>query len=274
MKKLIIAIALLVPVLSFAQLSDSSQRLLHVKGGMNFRDIGGYKTVDGREVVWGRVYRSAAINKLTDDDVALMDKKNIHTVVDFRGNAEAAAAPDRLAAGTDYTLSPAGSDSLPDASKMVVLLKQGNFLEKLYGDEGVQYFGDRYRPLFVKLLSLDNNEALMYHCTGGRDRTGMASALFLYILGVPQATISADFVASNVYLKPMMSQMMAPMAKMSGLTEDAIAKEMELRPELIDTFFSAIRKRYGSIEKFLQQEMGIGIKEVALLKQRYTKAIL
>src|SRR5688500_7521138 len=108
MKKLIIAIALMAPVFSFAQLTDSIQRLVPVKGGANFRDIGGYETTDGKRVVWNKIYRSAAINKLTDADVALLNKKGIHTVVDFRGEAEAAAAPDRLPANTDYTLCPAG----------------------------------------------------------------------------------------------------------------------------------------------------------------------
>lgn len=270
-KKTIITMAVLAPLFTFAQLNDSIKRLVPVKGGMNFRDIGGYKTTDGKEVVWGKVYRSASIDKLTDADVSLMDKKGIHTVVDFRGVAEAAKAPDRLPKNTDYTLSPAGSDSLPNASQMVKFLKEGNFLEKFYGVDAVTYSGDRFRPLFVKLLTLDNNEAIMYHCTGGRDRTGMATALFLYILQVPQETIEADYVASNVYLKKMNKGMMAPLAKMSGLSEERIEKEMALRPELIRSFFAEIKEKYGSVENFLQQEMAVGSKEIALLRKEYTK---
>lgn len=270
MKKLLI-IALLSPLFTFAQLEDSIKRLVPVKGGVNFRDIGGYKTADGKEVVWGKIYRSAAIHKLTDADVALMDKKNIHTVVDFRGVAEAAAAPDRLPANTDYTLSPAGSDSLPNAAQMSALLKQGNFLGKIYGTEGVKYFGDRYRPLFVKLLTANDNDAVMYHCTGGRDRTGMATALLLYILNVPQQTIEDDYVASNVYLKSHNKSMLAPLAQMSGLTVEQVENELALRPELIRAFFDAIKKQYGSVENFMQQEMAVGPKEIAMLKKKYTK---
>jgi protein-tyrosine phosphatase len=271
MKKLIIAIALFTPATSFAQLADSSKRLLHVQGAVNFRDIGGYKTSDGKEVVWGKVYRSAAINKLTDADVQLMDKKGIHTVIDFRGKAEAAAAPDRLPQNTDYTLSPAGSDSLPNAANIAALLKQGGFLEKIYGTDGVKYFGDRYRPMFVKLLTADKTEAVMYHCTGGRDRTGMATALLLYVLKVPQETIEADYVASNVYLQSSNRTMLAPLAKMSGLTDSEVEKELALRPELIRSFFNAIKSQYGSVESFFQLEMGIGPKEIALLREKLTK---
>lgn len=270
MKKAIITMAILVPMLASAQLTDSIKRLVPVKGGMNFRDVGGYKTTDGKQVAWGKVYRSAGIDKLTDTDLALLEKKKINTVIDFRGVAEAKAAPDRLPKNTDYTLSPAGSDSLPNPTQMVKFLKEGNFLEKFYGVDAVKYSGDRFRPLFVKLLTANNKEAVMYHCTGGRDRTGMATALFLYVLQVPQETIEADYVASNVYLRQMNKKMLAPLAQMSGLTEAEIEKEMALRPELIRAFFDGLKNKYGSIENFLQQEMGIGPKEIALLRKKYT----
>jgi len=270
MKKLIIALSLLSPVIASAQLADSTKRLVHVNAA-NFRDIGGYKTTDGKEIVWGKIYRSAAINKLTDADVMLLDKKGIHTVIDFRGTAEAAAAPDRLPKNTDYTLSPAGSENLPDATQMVALLKQGNFLGKMYGSDGAKYAGDRFRPLFMKLLTVDKKEAVLYHCTGGRDRTGMATALLLYILKVPQETIEADYLASNIYLQRMNKNMFAPLAKMSGLTVEQVESEMVLKPSLLRDFFSELTKQYGSIENFLKQELAIGPKEIGILRANYTK---
>jgi protein-tyrosine phosphatase len=270
MKKLIIAFALCLPSFVYAQLADSSQRLVHMQGAVNFRDIGGYKTKEGKEVKWGKVYRSASIAKLTDSDMGIMESKHIHTVIDFRGHSESAAAPDRLLPNTDYTLSPAGSDSLPDIKKMATLMKQGDFLGKLYGDEGVVYFGERYKPLFQKLLKASDTEAVLYHCTGGRDRTGMATALFLYTLGVPEQTIEADFTASNTYLGNTMNSFMEPLSQATGMSVADIKKQMDLRPELIQTFFAAIKNKYGSIENFMEKEMGIGKKEVAILKKKYT----
>jgi len=270
MKKLMIAFALFMPSFVHAQLADSTQRLVHMQGAINFRDVGGYKTSDGKTVKWGRIYRSASIAKLTDSDMQLMEDKKIHTVIDFRGRTESAAAPDRLLPDTDYTLSPAGSDSLPDVKQMATLMKQGDFLGKMYGDDGVKYFGDRYRPLFQKMLTVSDDEAILYHCTGGRDRTGMATALFLYLLDVPENTIEADFTASNVYLGNMMGSYAEPLAKATGLSVDEVKQRMALRPELIRTFFAAIRKKYGSIEAFMQQEMNISDKDIAALKKKYT----
>lgn len=270
MKKFIIAILAFAPFIGFSQLTDSTTRLVHMQGALNFRDAGGYKTKDGKSVVAGRVFRSADISKLTDTDMQVMAGKHIRTVVDFRGMREAAAAPDKLLPATDYLQCPAGSDSLPDAKQMAMMIKQGGFLEKFYGEGGLVYFGARYKPFFQKLLSLPDTAALLYHCTGGRDRTGMASALFLYALNVPQQTIEADFVASNVYLSPMHEKMFKGMAQATQLDSAAVRKEMELRPELLQIFFSTITRKYGSVEKFMEQELGLGKKELAILRKKYT----
>lgn len=270
MKYTLIIAGLLLPALSFAQLADSTKRLVHLKGALNFRDIGGYRTADGKTVRWNKVFRSASINKLSDGDMDTLKAKHIYTVVDLRGKKESAAAPDRLLEGTDYTLSPAGSDSLPSNQQMIALIKSGNFLEDFYSKDGIQYFGERYRPVFQKLLGLNEDGALLYHCTGGRDRTGMATALFLHILGVPQEIIEQDFTASNVYLEPMMGSTYGPISKATGMTDREIRRKMELRPELIQIFFRTITEKYGSIENFMEKEMGIGKKEIKALKSKYT----
>lgn len=270
MKKAVLFIALLIPCLGMAQLADSTKRLVHLKGALNFRDIGGYPTKDGKSVKWNRVFRSASIAGLTDADMDTLRDKRIYTVIDLRGTQESAAAPDRLLKGTDYTLSPAGSDSLPSSAQMAAYLKKGDFLDNFYGDGGIRHFGERYKPVFQKLLQLNDTTALLYHCSGGRDRTGMATALFLYTLGVPQETIAADFTASNVYLLPMMGKMFEPMAKATGMSNEEIKKKMDLRPELLEIFFKSIEKKYGSIEKFMKKEMGIGKKERTILRKKYT----
>jgi len=270
MKRFIIAFALSMPLFAHAQLADSTERLVHMQGAVNFRDIGGYKTKDGKEVKWGMVYRSASIAKLTDSDMDTLKNKHIHTVIDFRGHSESAAAPDRLLPGTDYTLSPAGSDSLPDMKQMATMLKNDDFLNSFYGEKGAEYAGDRFRPLFQKLMTEKKGEAILYHCTGGRDRTGMATALFLYTLGVPEQTIEADYVASNIYLGNTMSGYTDQIAKATGMTPEEVKQKMDLRPELIRAFFASIKSKYGSIENFLQKEMGIGPKEIKLLREKYT----
>lgn len=268
MKRIMLVLAMAIPGATFAQLADSAQRVVRMQGTVNFRDVGGYKTNDGKKVAWGKVFRSADVSHLTDQDLRVLEQKHIHTVIDFRGVKEAAAAPDHLLPETDYLLCPAGSDSLPGVAQMAEVIKKGDFLEKFYGN--TQYLGDRYKPLFQKLLVLPANESIMYHCTGGRDRTGMATALFLYALGVPQQTIEADFTASNVYLLPMNKRMFQGLQQNTGLDEETIRKALELKPELLHSFFSAIKGKYGTVENFFEKELGIGEKERAILKEKYT----
>ncbi|MGI9651509.1 tyrosine-protein phosphatase [Chryseobacterium sp. RLHN22] len=274
MKKLVLTMAIIAfGSTANAQITDSLRRVVKMEGAYNFRDTGGYKTIDGREVALGKVFRSDAIDKLSDKDLKTFKDKKIVTVVDFRGIEEAKKAPDRLPQNTNYLLCPAGSNNLPTAQDMAKFLKDKNFLFDMYGEGGLPYFGERYRSLFVQLLTLKPDEALLFHCTGGRDRTGMASALFLKILGVPQDVIENDYVASNYYLakNPTMRGMYSGLSKMSGMTEAEIKQQMELRPELIRNFFNAINKKYGSVENFFQIEMGIGPREIAVLKQKYLK---
>ena len=271
-KSVILSAAVLLPALLFAQLADSTKRLAPVEGAMNFRDLGGSKTQDGREVLWGKIFRSDAINKLSDQDVVWMDEAGIHTVVDLRGEAEAKAAMDRLPANTDYTLSPAGSDKLPNLKDMAALFKEKDFLINFYS-QGIETYGKKYRPVFVKLLGLEEEEAVMYHCTGGRDRTGMQSALVLYALGVPYETIEADYLASNVYLSRRSNggYDKKKIAQALGMTEKEIDDKMALTPQALAAFFNAIKAKYGTVESFLQEEMAIGPKEIRLLKAKFTK---
>lgn len=274
MKKIVVIAAVIAfGATTNAQISDSLRRVVKMEGAYNFRDTGGYMTTDGKEVILGKVYRSDAIDKLSDKDLKTFESKKIASVVDFRGVEEAKKAPDRLPKNTDYVLCPAGSNNLPTVQDMAKMFKDKNFLFDMYGEGGLPYFGERYRSLFVKLLTLQPNEALLFHCTGGRDRTGMASALFLKILDVPQEVIEQDYIASNYYLakNPTMKQMYSGLSKMTGMTESEIKQQMELRPELIKNFFGAINKKYGSIENFFQVEMGIGPNEIEILKQKYTR---
>lgn len=265
--KHILTIALfLLPFTGIAQLADSTQRLVKLQGAVNFRDLGGYKTSDGKTVKWGVIYRSADISKLTDADMQVMEQKNIHTVVDFRGVQESAAAPDRLLPGTDYLNCPAGSDSTTtDPKKWMALIKQKDTtaLQNFYAN--TTPFTARYKPFFEKLAQLNGN-ALLFHCAGGRDRTGIAASLLLYSLGVPYSTIEADYLASNEYLKNWNHKSFSQMAAYLQMPEAEVMEIMKLRPSLLKATFKAIEKQYGSVDAFIEKELGV---DKAALRTRF-----
>lgn len=259
------------PLVSFAQIADSSKRVVKMEKAANFRDIGGYRTKANKEVKWGRIYRSAAISELTDKDLAEFQKRKISQVFDFRGQSEAAAAPDRLPKSVHYTLCSAGSnhigkDAMPDFTKLENL---PTFLTNFYGQ--VDSLAIRYRPMFQALLNVDDQEAILYHCTGGRDRTGIATALILYVLDVPEAQIEADYLASNYYLKHANKAMFSKMGKLSDQQIEAISKALELKSDYLQATFTALEKQYGSMENFFKEGLGIGARERHLLRAKYTE---
>jgi len=276
----VLLITFMTSFVSFAQISETPLQI-QLEGAINFRDIGGYTTKDGKKVKTNKIFRAAEISTLTDQDMKVMSDKKILTVIDFRGTKEASLAPDKLLPNAEYILCPAGSETVNngDAEEMIKnLKKEGNqFLLEFYGEKGVDYFGDRYRTLFQKLASKEDDKGILYHCTGGRDRTGMATALILYVLQVPMETIEKDFVASNAFLKEKKKvggsnteDMYKDLVKATGLTPAALEAKMALTPELIQTFFAAINKKYGSIEQFLAKEMKLNEKDLQTIRTKYT----
>ncbi len=251
-----------------AQVQDSAKRVVPVKGAVNFRDIGGYATKDGHHVKWNKVYRSAAINKLTDEDMQLLQVRHIYTVIDFRGTQEAKQAQDRLLPNTSYTLCPAGSDSVGNWMKNAAALTSGDSL-MLSFYTSTQYFGARYKPFFNQLLQLQDTSALLFHCTAGKDRTGIGAALLLYALGVPEKTIMQDYDATNVYRAAENGQAIKAMMGYMHIKPEVAKDMMAAKPAYLQASFTAIKKQYGSVDAFLKNEIGLTASKASLLKAKY-----
>jgi protein-tyrosine phosphatase len=269
MKKIILTGLLIInTALLFAQIADSAKRKVSLQGAVNFRDIGGYKTKDGHQVKWGKIYRSADLSKLTEADLAELKNRKITYDVDLRGTWEAQQAPDRLNPNTDYILCPAGSDSVNAIVRDLAVHKNTDSLMTVFYTS-TRYFTDRYKPFFNKLLAMPDNESLVFHCTAGKDRTGIAAALFLYSLGVPYETIIADYTATNYYRKAESQKSVKSMVQMMHVDEKSARNLMEAKKEYLDASFAAINKRYGSVDNFLTNEIGLTEAQVKTLKRKY-----
>jgi protein-tyrosine phosphatase len=254
----------------FAQVADSTKRHVVLNGASNFRDLGGYKTKSGKIVKWGKVYRSADVSKLNEADLAVLSARKITYDVDLRGHEEAQAAPDKLNPGVDYVLCPAGSDSI--SIKMSKLMMAPN----VNGDSvmidfysNTNYLADRYTPFFNKLLLVPDDQSLLFHCTAGKDRTGIAAALFLYSLGVPYKTIVDDYTATNYYRTAENDRSVKGMVGMMHINEGTARSMMMAKKEYLDATFAAINKKYGSVDNFLKNQLKLDDKQLAVLKSKY-----
>ena len=270
-----IAVSLSVNVLAQAPTDTmvyNPRRAVALEGGSNFRDLGGYPTQDGHHVKWGHIYRSADVSKLTDADLKTVENHNIAVVCDFRGPQEYQQSPDRLPAGVTRIELPAGSENVDNRAMFAQMQKPGVNLDSLMGAyyTKIDYFGAKYKPMFDQLLTLDDSKALMFHCMAGKDRTGIGAALILSALGVDRATILKDYTATDVYWKPAREQMMAQMQKM-GLSEEMVKPMLATNPMYLQNTFDTIDKQYGSMDKFLTQEMGLTPAVLAELQAKYTE---
>jgi protein-tyrosine phosphatase len=235
----------------------ASERLLPMQGAYNVRDTGGYKTVDGKTVKWGKVFRSGDLNQLTADDIAYLENIGIKTVVDFRDDAEKLAAPDmRPSTRINYFEYPIATGSLLQIGSTVEenrqLLVDGN---KLF----VADFQDVYKNFFAALMN-ENNLPLLFHCSAGKDRAGFAAAMFLSALGVDRETVIQDYLLSGIYVEE----------KYAATVSAApyLAPVMTVYRDYIEAAFDTIDKDYGGVENYLRNELDV---DLELMKSIYVK---
>jgi protein-tyrosine phosphatase len=183
---------------------------VELTGARNFRDVGGYSTADGRTVRTGLVYRSNKISELTDADLQTLVGLGVTLDVDLRNVVERYEEPDRVPPGARYQVADVVSLShgLRFHDSATVTLAKAIAAGLLNGSDnlgqsiaypfmvdfvGADYaFGD-----LMRAIAGNGSGAVVFHCTAGKDRTGWATAILLSILGVPRATVEADFMLSN-----------------------------------------------------------------------------
>ncbi|KOV66304.1 tyrosine-protein phosphatase [Streptomyces sp. MMG1121] len=241
-----------------------ADRLIKLDGAVNFRDAGGYRTQDGHWVKMGEIYRSDALNKLTDADLAKLHRLGIHAVYDLRTQSERTSGPDRVPAGAAYDVadvlagSPAFSampTSADDAVKMMVdgekFMVGGGTARAAYG---AVYAG----------VADEGQHGLVYHCTAGKDRTGWSSAALLTALGVPRRTVMDDYLASNTYRAAANA---ATLAAMPPAQAEIYKPLLDVRPEYLDSGFDEVQAAYGSFGTYLRKGLGIDGHELRELKK-------
>jgi protein-tyrosine phosphatase len=272
MKKFLLFLGLATPTL--AQTPDTvvynPRRAVTLQGTSNFRDLGGYPAAGGKHVKWGHIYRSADISKLTDSDLQALQNRHVALVCDLRGPQEYAQAPDRLPAGVRRLELPAGSEKIdPRLLSGGKSINRDSLMRAVYTT--ISFFPAKYKPMFDELLALPGDEALLFHCTAGKDRTGIGAALVLSALGVDRRTILRDYAATDTYWQAGREQSLQRMAQ-AGLSAEAVAAVRPLlaaNPAYLAGTFAAIDKQYGSVDKYLATEMGLTPRKLAALRTKY-----
>ena len=254
--------------------SSLPQRLVELEGAYNFRDLGGYPTQDNQHSVkWGKIYRSSHLSSLTDGDLKKVSQLGIKAVCDFRGDQEMKQAPDRYPPKDDtsflykhlpilhkkadpYILWPRmqAKDMLEPEAIELLPMAYGLF---------VTDFSYQFREMF-QLLAQKKNQPFLFHCSQGKDRTGIAAALILLALGVSEENVIQDYMLTDLYnaeyVKVRQSKSPVPLVQRHLLN---------VRPLYLQKAFQAMKEKCGSIEGYLVDALGLNESTRAHLRETF-----
>ena len=260
---------------------------------LNKRDLGGYVAQDGRKVRSGMLLRSAHLADATDGDIAYLKSLPVTLVVDFRTEVDLKGKPNRDIPGARYVNLPVDASGNAAATateeekkkvtgrkkfevKKIIMFAAFNDKAKVIAREmyPTLLFDPECQQQFARFLHLvvdTENGTILYHCTQGKDRTGIASALLLAALGADRDTIVADFDATNkTYEKDVRKY--SRRVRFWGGKEEEIAVVKAFLGCNTDNFIKAldaVDSKYGSMEAYLKGPMGLTDEDILILRDRY-----
>lgn len=250
-----------------------NDHVLLIDGGMNFRDLGGYRTAEGRTVKSGVVYRSAELSHVTPEGFAQLKSLGIRSNIDLRSTDERKAQPIRWPA--DMGVSVHQTDYPMDMAPFIALFSKGTPTAEETRTLMAGFYKQvpfTFAPQYANLIRqvLDDGAPVVFNCSAGKDRTGVAAALILTLLGVSRETVIQDYLLSNIYYKP---------TALSGADDPATAMFRRLPPDVVqalmgvdarylDAAFAAIEAREGGWKRYVEQDLGLTPTDLAQLRAK------
>lgn len=263
---------------------QSMGRVLGVASVPNLRDVGGYATDNGGIVARGLVYRSDTFHPISDKDIARLAPLGLRNDYDLRTTAELKAKPDRMPPGVNYhqlnvladakSSAPAEIEALMHEPKKANAVLGGGKIEKMFTDAYREFISlpsaqASYRTLFHAFADRENLPAVV-HCTTGKDRTGWAAAALLTLLGVPKEAVMADFMRTNEYTLAQFNPVIDEFVAAGG--ERGIAEAVfGVKPEYLEASFDEMQERYGTIQRYFSEGLGINVAGQNALRELYIK---
>ncbi|MFG2293891.1 tyrosine-protein phosphatase [Streptomyces sp. NPDC048603] len=241
-----------------------ADRQIKLSGAVNFRDAGGYRTTSGQWVKMGEVYRSDALNKLTADDLAKLQRLRVKTVFDLRMADERAKDPDKVPAGAEYVVADvfAGSGSFQTMPRT-----PDEAVKAMVDAEKAMVSGEGGKKAYTQVFEAireDDARSVLFHCTAGKDRTGWSNAALLTALGVPQETVMADYLASNDYRKAANDAILGHLPPQQAAVYKPL---LDVRPEYLNAGFDEAEAKFGTFQGYLKDGLGIDARELKRLKK-------
>lgn len=246
-----------------------------LKGVRNTRDLGGFPLAGGKMVSPHRLLRSGALASLTAEDRALLTGEfHLQTVIDFRTRVERLEQPDPLIPGVVFRMCPIFEESAPGitreqraggqmAHQMLTDMKNRGLSATAYMAHMYQelilsdHSRQQYRSFF-NLLSEQEGGAVLWHCTAGKDRVGVGTALLLLALGGSYEDVMADYLLTGEYLQEEAELLLCRMEPF--LDTDALScmrAMLGVRADYLGAAIDAMQEYSGSVDAYLSGQMGL-----------------
>lgn len=245
---------------------SETEKVIRIKKVTNFRTVGSIKNADGRTLKEDKFFRSAHLHKLKKKSFNDFEKLGIKEIIDLRNSKEIAQKPDQLPDGIIYKKYSAfedEGDQLAQAKKLVLKGKvNASDADKRMIDFYREYVTEN--PETIKTIIteiLESDHPILYHCTAGKDRTGITTALILTILKFDKETIYNEYLLSNNFRKPLVEKRLRLANTLHFLYPKMDLKVLEklswVEKKYLDAAFGEIEKKYGSTDAYIQQVLGI-----------------
>ncbi|WP_308797198.1 tyrosine-protein phosphatase [Agromyces silvae] len=249
---------------------------------VNFRDTGGLPLIDGGRTRAGVLFRSAALNALTEEGLHDLAASPVGVIADFRTGVERGMAADRLPVSRPFEIvllellegalpQPAvGADGAVAPEAFATVLSQLPTLGELYV-RMLQHGAETFAKL-ARLIAASRDDAptaVLVHCTAGKDRTGVAVALMLDAAGVEREAIIADYAVSQQHLAGPWADGMIAMLTSMGVPITAGLRTLvtETPPEAIEQALAWVDAEHGGSAGYLASG-GLGADDLAALRHR------
>jgi len=251
---------------------EVANRVLGLASNPNFRDAGGYRTTDGRWVKYGLVYRSGELD-LSDDELAVVSGLGLVSDYDLRTDSEISGTADTAIEGVRYVHDDVLTDAGPGGTKaqLVQVFDKPKAANKLMHDMEMAFVDRKsaktaYHALFTEMAADDGGS--IYHCSAGKDRTGWASEVLLSLLGVPQKTITADYLLSNTYYLKSPS-VQAQINAVPDNMKKGLTIIQSVKKAWLDAALTRVKKEYGSMRNYALKGLHLTKKTITQLQSKY-----
>ena len=254
---------------NIAYQSEDHRKILP-DGTSNTRELGGYKTEDGKSLKWGVLYRSDKLSELTDADQEYLLQLGIKRVIDFRSSEEKQNEPDQLPSTLKYIEMPIEADGAI-RPKVEAILK-GDLNEDVgailveTNKEFISDFSGVYKGFIESLI--ENQEPTLFHCTAGKDRAGFAAALVLLAVGVPEKIVIEDYMKTNKYTEETIQDYINKinLYSLGSVDAEILRPLLGVEERFIRAALDEIKQKYGSVENFIRDELKIRDESIIELK--------